>query len=136
MSKTILHLDDEDSIRQIVAEALTGEGYRVLSAGTPGEALMIARSEALDLIISDLQLDEADGLKTVARLLELRPGTPVILLTGVLIDPRVARETVGRFVSAYLEKTRPLSVILAEVAKPIGPGERTAAVARLAGRAG
>lgn len=122
MSKTILHLDDEDSIRQIVAEVLTGEGYRVLSVGTPGEALVAVRSEAPALIITDLQLDEADGLKTVAQLLEIRPATPVIFLTGVLIDPRVARETVGRFASVYIEKTRPLTEILAAVTKLIGPG--------------
>ncbi|MDI1336566.1 MAG: response regulator [Lacunisphaera sp.] len=123
MSKIILHLDDEESIRHIVAEVLTSKGYRVLSARSPGEAVAAARAELLDLIISDLQLDEADGLKTVAQLLEIRPGTPVILLTGVLIDPRVARETVGKLVSAYLEKTKPLSAFLAEVTRLIGPGE-------------
>jgi two-component system, OmpR family, response regulator len=123
MSKTILHIEDEEAIRQIMAELLTGEGYQVSSVASPGEALAAARAAAPDLIISDLQLDEADGLKTVAQLLEIRPGTPVILLTGVLIAPQVARETVGRLVSAYLEKTRPLSEILAAVTRLIGPAQ-------------
>jgi two-component system OmpR family response regulator len=123
MSKTILHIEDEEAIRQIMAELLTGEGYQVSSVASPGEALAAARATAPDLIISDLQLDEADGLKTVAQLLEIRPGTPVILLTGVLIAPQVARETVGRLVSAYLEKTRPLSEILAAVTRLIGPAQ-------------
>ena len=95
MNKTILHLEDEEPIRLILGEWLKVEGYLVNSVASAGEALAAVRAVAPDLIISDLQLAEADGLKTVAQLLEIRPGTPVILLTGVLIDPQVARETVG-----------------------------------------
>lgn len=122
MSKTILHIDDEEAIREIVAELLSAQGYRVVSVSTPGEALIAAKENLPDLIISDLQLDEADGLKTIAQLRELRPDVPVILLTGVLIDPKVARETVGKLVSSYVEKTRPLAEIITEVARLIGPG--------------
>ena len=121
MSKSILHIDDEAAIRDIVAELLKAEGYLVRSVATPGEALDAARTEMPDLIISDLQLDEADGLETIAQLRQLDAKIPVILLTGVLIDPKVARETVGRLVTSYLEKTRPLSEIVREVAKLIGP---------------
>ena len=123
MNKTILHLEDEEPIRLILGEWLKVEGYLVNSVASAGEALAAVRAAAPDLIISDLQLAEADGLKTVAQLLEIRPGTPVILLTGVLIDPQVARETVGRLVTAYIEKTRPLSEIMATVTRLIGPAK-------------
>lgn len=123
MNKTILHLEDEEPIRLILGEWLKVEGYLVNSVASAGEALAAVRAAAPDLIISDLQLAEADGLKTVAQLLEIRPGTPVILLTGVLIDPQVARETVGRLVTAYMEKTRPLSEIMAMVTRLIGPAK-------------
>ena len=121
MSKTILHIDDEQTIREIVGELLKARGYRVRSVATPGEALVAAREAKPDLVISDPQLDEADGLKTIAQLREITGNIPVILLTGVLIDPKVARETVGRLVSSYIEKTRPLSEFLAEVVRLIGP---------------
>ena len=123
MSKTILHLDDEAAIREMVAELLVEQGYQVRSVATPGEALAAARTETIDLIISDLQLDEADGLDTIAQLREIHATTPVILLTGVLISPKIARETVGRLVSAYIEKTKPLSQIVAEIARLIGPAK-------------
>lgn len=123
MSKTILHIDDEEAIREIVAELLAAQGYRVRSVSTPGEALVVVREEAPDLIISDLQLDEADGLKTIAQIHEIRPLVPVILLTGVLIDPKVARETVGKLVTSYIEKTKPLAEIIAEVVRLIGPAK-------------
>jgi CheY-like chemotaxis protein len=122
MSKHILHIDDEEAIRDIVAELLTQQGYQVTSAASPTEALVAARNVPPDLIISDLQLDEADGFETIARLRELNSAVPVILLTGVLIDPLVAQETVGRLVSSYLEKTRPLAEIVREVDRLIGPG--------------
>ena len=121
MSKTILHIDDEESIRDILAAVLTNQGYRVRSVATPAAAIAAMREESVDLIISDLQLQEADGLETVARLREIKPSVPVILLTGVLIDPQVVEATVGKLVSDYIEKTGPLSEITARVARLIGP---------------
>ncbi len=123
MSKTILHLDDEENIRQLMATVLTRQGYSVRSVATSLEAVAAMRESVPDLIISDLQLRDADGLTTIAQLRELGPTTPVIMLTGVLIDRRVAESTLGTLVSAYLEKTRPLTEILATITRLIGPGK-------------
>jgi DNA-binding NtrC family response regulator len=120
MSKTILHLDDEADIRDLLSSFLQTKGYRVVSVGTPAEALRAARRETIDLIISDLQLDDADGLETAARLQAVRPDAPVIILTGVLIAPGVAQETIGKKVALYLEKTTPLARIHQEIARLIG----------------
>ena len=111
MTKTILHLDDEKDIRELLASFLRTKGYRVVSVATPAEALAVARRELLDLIITDLQLDEADGLDTAERLKSIQTDTPIIILTGVLISPGVAQETIGQKVALYLEKTTPLSKI-------------------------
>jgi len=123
MSKTILHLDDEENIRQLMATVLTRQGYTVRSVGTSLEAIAAMREAVPDLIISDLQLRDADGLTTIAQLRELGPNVPVIMLTGVLIDRRVAEATLGTLVAAYLEKTRPLTEILAAITRLIGPGK-------------
>jgi DNA-binding NarL/FixJ family response regulator len=48
------------------------------------------------------------------------PQTPVLLLTGVYIDPKVVRETLGGKIGAYLQKTTPLATILEEVRNLIG----------------
>lgn len=120
MTKTILHIDDEADIRELLADFFTANGYRVISVATRTEALKAVEKDKPDLIITDLQLEEADGLDTVEQLRKVLPDTPVALLTGVLIDPHVVRETVGRKVSVYLEKTLPLTRILAEVRNLIG----------------
>ena len=123
MSKNILHIDDEQPIRAIVADMLAIHGYRIRSVATLEEALAAVRAEAPDLIISDLQLQAADGLEILAQLHAIKQWTPVIVLTGVLMDPKVVRETVGALVSAYIEKTGPLSAVVAEVQRLIGPAD-------------
>ncbi len=123
MSKNILHIDDEQPIRAIVADMLAIHGYRIRSVATLEEALAAVRAEAPDLIISDLQLQAADGLEIIAQLHAIKQWTPVIVLTGVLMDPKVVREMVGAKVSAYIEKTGPLSAVVAEVQRLIGPAD-------------
>lgn len=120
MSKLILHLDDEPAIREILAATLTEFGYRVVSATTPTEALQAAEQHRPDLFISDLQLDEGDGLETIARLRALHPGLRIIILTGVLIDPRMAAQTIARDVDSYLPKTAPLAKVVEEVRRLTG----------------
>lgn len=115
MSKLILHLDDEPAIREILAATLTGQGYRVVSVTTPTEAVNAAKQERPALFISDLQLDEGDGLETIAQIRALHPGIKVIILTGVLIDPRVASKSIAREVDVYMAKTGSLASIIQEV---------------------
>jgi len=121
MTKTILHIDDEEEIRQMLADMLGASGYRVLSAGSRLEALRVVERDKPDLIIADLQLGEADGLDTIESLRAHVPGTPVMLLTGVLIDPAVAREMLEPKGIVYLEKTQPMARILDEVRRLLHP---------------
>ncbi|GAB1489420.1 hypothetical protein MASR2M8_18730 [Opitutaceae bacterium] len=120
MTKTILHIDDEEEIRQMLADMLGASGYRVLSVGSRLEAIRVVEREKPDLIIADLQLGEADGLDAIDSLRVLIPGTPVMLLTGVLIDPMVARDLLEPKGIVYLEKTQPMARILEEVRKLLG----------------
>lgn len=121
MSKTILHIDDEEEIRHMLADMLGASGYRVLSVGSRLEAIRVVEREKPDLIIADLQLGEADGLDTIESLRALLPATPVMLLTGVLIDPMVARELLEPKGIVYLEKTQPMARILDEVRRLLQP---------------
>ena len=120
MSKLILHLDDEAVIRELIASLLTSQGYRVVSVGSPTEALNAATQHHPDLFISDLQLDEGDGLESIREIRAKLPGVPVIILTGVLLDPRVAAQSVAREANAYIPKTASLSKVLEEVRRLTG----------------
>ena len=113
--KTILHLDDESDIRELLAAYLTSKGYRMISVASPGEALEAAKREAIDLLITDLQLEEADGMATIDQLKKIRPKTPVMILTGVMVSPITAKATIGQRAACFVEKTTPLSNILEQV---------------------
>jgi DNA-binding NtrC family response regulator len=115
MTKHILHIDDEVAIRELLAQCLTANGYRVTSVDSATEAFKIVQRDPPQLIISDLQLEDSDGLEVIARLRATLPAVPVILLTGVLFDAHVAREMLGKTVACYLEKTTPLARILDEI---------------------
>jgi DNA-binding response OmpR family regulator len=120
MNKHILVVDDEPEIRDLLAEFLSQSGYRVSTVPTALEAERTVEKDPPQLIISDLQLEDSDGLDMIKRLREKLPKTPVLLLTGVFIDPRVVRETLGGKIGAYLQKTTPLATILEEVRNLIG----------------
>ena len=85
MSKaTILVVDDEEDIRELVALNLDREGYKVLTCETGEQALAVARSKTPDLVVLDLMLPGIDGLEVCKRL-KADPGLrhiPVVMLTA------------------------------------------------------
>ena len=120
MKKHILIIDDAAAIRELLAQFLNTKGYRVTPVPTAAEAFKIVQQDPPQLIISDLQLEDADGLEMIAELKTALPDTPVILLTGVLFDPQVVRDVLNKKVAAYLEKTSSLARILEEVKRLAG----------------
>ncbi len=85
MSKqTILIVEDEEDIRELLVYNLKKEGFATLDAGDGGKALGIARAKLPDLILLDIMLPGMDGLE-VCRELERVPATsgiPIIMLTA------------------------------------------------------
>ena len=127
MKKLILVIDDEAVIRDLLARFLNDSGYRVMVAGSAADALQTIRQEPPQLIISDLQLEDADGLVMIASLKTTLPNTPVILLTGALYDAEVVRDVLSKQVAAYLPKTSTLKRIMETVHQLLGPPEKPAA---------
>jgi two-component system response regulator GlrR len=121
MQKHILSVDDEPEISGMIQKALTMEGYRVSSATTADAARRIVQSDPPQLIISDLQLEDTDGLSLVEEIHKTLPDLPVLLLTGVIFDPDVIQGIVGKKVSSYLPKTSSLDTIRKEVRRLAGP---------------
>ncbi len=115
MNQHILIIDDELNIRELLAEFLSTKGYRVTHVGAAGEARRVVQADPPELIISDLQLEDSDGLELVANLKTMLPDVPVILLTGILFDPPVVADLLGGKVSGYIAKTATLAEILVEV---------------------
>jgi len=111
----ILAIDDETPILELLQEYLKGQGYRVSVAATAVAAQRVVDSDPPHLILSDLQLEETDGLHLIEQLRAQLPNVPVILLTGVLFDAQVVEENLRWKISAYVSKTAPLQTLVAEI---------------------
>lgn len=83
MTASILTVDDSASLRMAIRIALTGAGYAVTEAGDGVEGLAKAAGTKFDLIVTDLNMPNMDGL-TMIRELRRQPaqaGVPIIFLT-------------------------------------------------------
>lgn len=85
---TILVVDDEVSLRQVLVRQLRSEGYTVLEAGYGLEALEVARNspEPIDLVLSDIVMPGMIGTELAQRLLAEHPGIHVVLMSAHVVD--------------------------------------------------
>ncbi len=86
----ILAVDDSPSLRQMVAFTLKGAGHDVAEASDGVEALNIAKGQAFDLVITDINMPNMDGLQLIAELRKL-PNfkfTPILCLTTESSDDK------------------------------------------------
>ncbi len=83
MSKTILVVDDKESLRMMVKSYLAQEGFRVVTAANGRDALFMARQEKPDLILLDLMMPEMGGYEFM-RVHSREADTPTIILTAKL----------------------------------------------------
>jgi len=111
----ILSIDDEQVILDMVRDYLGMMGYRVTSVNTSRKALEVVENDPPDLIISDLQLPDSDGLQLIDKIKTTLTNVPVILLTGVWFDEQTIEKTLSRHISAYVAKTAPLQQLADEV---------------------
>lgn len=83
MSKTVLIVDDSTSMRQLVAFALKDAGYDVVSAVHGKDALDKLNGTKIDMVITDLNMPEMDGIEFIKQL-RTKTGyrfTPIVMLT-------------------------------------------------------
>ncbi|CAI0956854.1 Quorum-sensing regulator protein F [Serratia quinivorans] len=78
----LLLVDDDPSLLKLLGMRLTSEGFHVTTAESGQEALRLLGREKIDLVISDLRMDEMDGMALFAEIQKHQPGMPVIILTA------------------------------------------------------
>jgi DNA-binding NtrC family response regulator len=81
----VLVVDDDSTIRDVVSLMLKCEGYEVLVADGPRQALEIVKNRAtVHLLISDIEMPEMKGTQLVRETARLSPQTAAVLMTGVV----------------------------------------------------
>ncbi|MBK4727471.1 MULTISPECIES: two-component system response regulator GlrR [Erwiniaceae] len=81
-SARLLLVDDDPSLLKLLGMRLSSEGFSVTTAESGPDALRVLNRDTLDLVISDLRMDEMDGMALFAEIQKLQPGMPVIILTA------------------------------------------------------
>lgn len=97
--ETILVVDDEPSIRTLIADILQALGYTVLQASHGEEALSLAAFHpgSIELLVTDVRMQPAmNGTELAARLRALRPETRVLYISGFPGNSDIAGEVMRR----------------------------------------
>jgi DNA-binding NtrC family response regulator len=116
MADQVLVVDDEETVRETLAAVLTEQGYQVSTAASGADALVMIHTTEYDLILTDLRLDDFDGLRLLARVRQRWPNTVTIMLTGYAsLDSAIQALRQGAY--DYLCKPCPAEELLATVAR-------------------
>jgi len=122
-NETILVVEDEPAILEIVSLLLRQAGYQVLEAGSPAAALRLVAGHAgaIDLLLSDLILPEMNGRELARRLEAERPALKRLFMSGHAADI-IAGHGIGDGEANFIAKPFAMDDLLAKVRETLGRG--------------
>jgi two-component system, cell cycle sensor histidine kinase and response regulator CckA len=82
VSESVLVVDDEAGVRSLVEDILVGEGYPVLHASDPWEALSVAETHQIRLLLTDVSMPSMNGYELAMRIESMRPDTKVLFMSA------------------------------------------------------
>ena len=101
--KSVLVIDDERSVREVLAEGLAGFGYETYMAGSAAQAFEIVQQKQIDVILSDIEMPGESGMQLLDRIKQLNEDLDVIMVTGV-VDAETAIKSIRQGASDYVTK--------------------------------
>jgi len=120
-TETVLLVEDEEPVRQLVRDTLTAKGYRVLEAenGETGLAAAAGHKGDIHLVITDVVMPGIGGRELVQRLAKARPKTKVLYLSGYTEDAILSEGTIEKG-AAFLQKPFTLQSLTRKVRDVLG----------------
>ena len=106
---TILVVEDETGIRELIRKILQRERYRILEAGSAEEALTVAQGQSIDLLITDVMLPGIRGPELLRRMQQTTPGLKTLFISGFTGEEKVPAG------ARFLAKPFTLAVLLEKV---------------------
>jgi len=120
-TETVLLVEDEESVRQLVRDTLAAKGYRVIDAdnGEAGLATAAAHDGKIDLVITDVVMPGMGGRELVKQLTQTRPTVKVLYLSGYTEDAIVSDGSIEKG-TAFLQKPFTLQNLSRKVREVLG----------------
>jgi CheY-like chemotaxis protein len=104
MPVTVVFVEDDPLISMAGVDLLEGLGFIVIEAPSGAKALDILRSRSdIDLIVTDHSMPEMTGVELASKARELRPGLPVLLVTGHVHLPEAAAQGIPQLGKPYTQ---------------------------------
>ena len=125
-SETILLVEDEEGVRELAQEILEADGYRVLVACHPGDALLAVQQhgERIDLLVTDVVMPQMSGPELVERLLRVRPDIHVLYMSGYA-DTAIAKHGLIEAGLPFLQKPFTPAALSRKVREALGVSRGT-----------
>src|SRR6185437_16116731 len=114
MSDRVLAIDDEPGVLRLIARALRSEGIEADTATNGEEGLRLAIRGSYDVVLLDLLMPGTDGMSVLARLMRLRPGQAIIVVS-CLTDTASKVRCLEMGADDYLPKPFVLDELLARI---------------------
>ncbi len=99
MKKTVVVVDDSESIREMMRFTLENAGYKVLLSQSASEALNYLNGREIDLILTDLYMPEVDGL-SLTRQIRASTAYPFVPILVITTESQIARKEEARLAGA------------------------------------
>lgn len=117
-SETVLAVDDDPTMLELLHEVLTPLGYKVISAASGEEALAMADSyqKKIDLLLTDVLLPGIKGQELAEQLISTCPGVNVLFMSGYLC-PSMAYKNSEKDFEAFLQKPFSPNTLLRKMRK-------------------
>ena len=111
---TILVIDDEESVRNVLENILTGEEHRVISSSSAEEGIELFKKEKVDMVFTDLGMPEIPGWQLARLIKEIEPGTPVAMITGwgtQITEEEIKKSSVDFFIGKPFQAKELLEIV-------------------------
>ena len=99
----LLIIDDEEMALANLSHILKKQGYEIVPAESGPKGLELVRSEAFDLILTDLRMEKVDGMKILEEAQQLHPNTEVVMITGYATVDSAIEAMKKRGVSLHIQ---------------------------------
>lgn len=129
--KTVLLVDDEPVVLKLATLALQRGSYRVLACGDPLEGLSVFENtlHEVDLLVTDVVMPEMDGTELAERAVALKPGLPVLFISGIVNERDIVTRGAPKIRFSFLRKPFQASALVEKVREILGeaaPEDRSA----------